>query len=181
MAQGCTLFDTAIGRCGIAWSERGIAELQLPEANDEATRARLLRRFPGLAEGAPPADVQTAIESIQSLLRGEAIDLSSIALDLEGAPEFNRQVYEIARTIPAGETATYGEIATRLGDLQLSRAVGQALGQNPIAIIVPCHRVLGADRKPGGFSAGGGVRTKLKILSIERAHIGGTRDLFDLV
>jgi len=181
MAQGCTLFDTAIGRCGIAWSERGIRALQLPEANDEATRARLLRRFPDLAEGAPPAAVQQAIESIQSLLRGETIDLSSIALDLDGAPEFNRQVYEIARTIPAGETTTYGEIATRLGDLQLSRAVGQALGQNPIAIIVPCHRVLGADRKPGGFSAGGGVRTKLKILSIERAHIGGTRDLFDLV
>ena len=181
MAQGCTLFDTAIGRGGIAWSERGIAALQLPEASDEATRARLLRRFPDLAEGAPPAEVQQVIESIQSLLRGEAIDLSSVALDLGGAPEFNRQVYEIARTIPAGETTTYGEIATKLGDLQLSRAVGQALGQNPIAIIVPCHRVLGADRKPGGFSAGGGVRTKLKILSIERAHIGGTRDLFDLV
>ena len=181
MAQGCTIFDTAIGRCGIAWSERGIRALQLPEANDEATRARLLRRFPDLAEGAPPADVQTAIDNIQSLLRGEAIDLSSVALDLDGVPAFNRQVYEIARTIPAGETTTYGEIATRLGDLQLSRVVGQALGQNPIAIIVPCHRVLGADRKPGGFSAGGGVRTKLKILSIERAHIGGTRDLFDLV
>ena len=178
---GFTLFDTAIGRCGIAWSGRGVVALQLPEAGDEATRARMLRRFADLAEAAPPANVQAAIDKIQSLLRGEAIDLSSVVLDLDGAPQFNRQVYEIARTIPAGETMTYGEIARRLGDVQLSRAVGQALGLNPVAIIVPCHRVLGADRKPGGFSGGGGVQTKLKMLSIERAHIGGTRDLFDLV
>ena len=178
---GYAIFDTAIGRCGIAWSERGIRALQLPEADDDKTRARMLRRMPELAAAAPPASVGRAIEAIQALLRGGKIDLSSVALDLGQVPEFNRQVYEIARTIPAGETMTYGEIATRLGDLQLSRAVGQALGQNPVAIIVPCHRVLGADRKPGGFSAGGGVHTKLKILSIERAHIGGTRDLFDLV
>jgi methylated-DNA-[protein]-cysteine S-methyltransferase len=181
MPPGYSIFDTAIGRCGIAWSERGVVALQLPEASDEATRARLLKRFPDMTESAPPEDVQAALGQIQSLLRGEAIDLSFVTLDLAGAPAFNRQVYEIARTIPAGETMTYGEIATRLGDLQLSRAVGQALGQNPVAIIVPCHRVLGADRRPGGFSAGGGVPTKLKILSIERAHIGGTRDLFDLV
>ena len=179
--DGYGIFDTSIGRCGIAWSERGIRALQLPEADDDKTRERLLRRFPDLVEAAPPVEVQTVIDKIQSLLRGEATDLSPVAIDLEGAPEFNRQVYAIARAIPPGETMTYGEIATRLGDLQLSRAVGQALGQNPIAIIVPCHRVLGADRQPGGFSAGGGVHTKLKILSIERAHIGGTRDLFDLV
>ena len=181
MASGFTLFDTAIGRCGLAWSERGIVALQLPEADDGKTRARLLRRRPELAEAAPPVEVERAIEAIQALLRGEPIDLSAVALDLDDLPEFNRKVYETARMIPAGETLTYGEIAKRLGDLQLSRAVGHALGQNPVAIIVPCHRVLGADRKPGGFSAGGGVRTKLKILSIERAHIGGTRDLFDLV
>jgi methylated-DNA-[protein]-cysteine S-methyltransferase len=180
-ANGYTIFDTAIGRCGIAWSERGVVELQLPEADDAKTVARMLRHRPELIEAAPPSEVQQAIEAIQALLRGEKIDLSSVPVDLDSADEFNRRVYEIARTIPAGETMTYGEIATRLGDLQLSRAVGQALGQNPVAIIVPCHRVLGADRKPGGFSAGGGVHTKLKILSIERAHIGGTRDLFDLV
>ena len=181
MAAGYALFDTEIGRCGIAWSERGIRALQLPEADDDKTRARLLRRSPELVESVPPASVQQVIESIQSLLRGQVIDLSFAVVDLDDAPAFNRHVYEVTRTIPAGETMTYGEIAKRLGDLQLSRAVGQALGQNPVAIIVPCHRVLGADRKPGGFSAGGGVQTKLKILSIERAHIGGTRDLFDLV
>ena len=180
-AIGYTIFDTDIGRCSIAWGERGVVALQLPEADDDKTRARMLRRMPGLVDAPPPASVARAIDAIQALLRGEKIDLSSVAVDLDSAEEFNRRVYEVARTIPAGETMTYGEIATRLGDLQLSRAVGQALGQNPVAIIVPCHRVLGADRKPGGFSAGGGVHTKLKILSIERAHIGGTRDLFDLV
>jgi methylated-DNA-[protein]-cysteine S-methyltransferase len=178
---GFALFDTAIGRCGIAWSERGVVALQLPEASDAGTRARMLRSRPGLAEAAPPAAERKAIEAIQSLMQGEGTDLSFIELDLEGVGDFNRQVYDIARKMPAGETLTYGELARQLGDVQLSRAVGQALGLNPVAIIVPCHRVLGADRKPGGFSGGGGVQTKLKMLSIERAHIGGTRDLFDLV
>jgi methylated-DNA-[protein]-cysteine S-methyltransferase len=180
-AAGFTLFDTPIGRCGIAWNARGIAALRLPGASDAKMRSSLLRRVPNAVESVPPAHVQQAIDAIQRLLNGDAIDLSFVAVDLDGVAEINRRVYEIARTIPAGETLTYGEIAKRLGDVQLSRAVGQALGENPVAIIVPCHRVLGADRKPGGFSAPGGVQTKLKILSIERAHIAGSRDLFDLV
>ncbi len=180
-ATGFTLFDTAVGTCGTAWSGRGIVALQLPEADREQTRARLLRRFPDCPEQAPPAPVQDAIGKVVRLLEGEPVDLSPVALDLDAAPAFHRQVYAIARTIPPGETMTYGEIARRLGDPQASRAVGQALGQNPVAIIVPCHRVLGADRKPGGFSAGGGVRTKLRMLSIEKARIGGSQDLFDLV
>lgn len=178
---GYTLFDTAIGACGIAWGEQGILCLQLPESSERATRGRLRRRFPDLAEAEPSASVCQAIEGVVALLRGEPIDLSDIALDMRGVPEFNRRVYAIAREIPAGETLTYGDVAKRLGDPAAARAVGQALGQNPFAIIVPCHRVLGADRKPGGFSAGGGVRTKLRILSIEQARIGGMRDLFDLV
>lgn len=178
---GYTLFDTAIGACGIAWGEQGILCLQLPESSERTTRARLQRRFTELAEAEPPPCVRRAIEGVVALLRGEPIDLSDIALDMRGVPEFNRRVYAIAREIPAGETLTYGEIARRLGDPAAARAIGQALGQNPFAIIVPCHRVLGADRKPGGFSAGGGVRTKLRILSIEQARIGGMRDLFDLV
>ena len=178
---GYTLFDTAIGACGTAWGEQGILCLQLPESSERATRARLQRRFPELAEAEPPPCVRRTIEGVVALLRGEPIDLSDIALDMRGVPEFNRRVYAIAREIPAGETLTYGEIARRLGDPAAARAIGQALGQNPFAIIVPCHRVLGVDRKPGGFSAGGGVRTKLRILSIEQARIGGMRDLFDLV
>jgi methylated-DNA-[protein]-cysteine S-methyltransferase len=176
---GYALFDTAVGRCGIAWSERGISALMLPEADDEATRKRLLRRVGNAPETAPPASVQQVIGAIQSLLEGGRTDLSTVAVDLEGMPDFNLQVYEIARKIPAGETLTYGDIAKRLGDMQLSRAVGQAMGQNPVPIVVPCHRVVAAGGKTGGFSAPGGSRTKLKILAIERAKVGSAPDLFD--
>jgi len=176
---GHTLFDTAVGRCAIAWSERGISAIMLPESDDEATRKRLLRRVGGAPETSPPANIQQAIAAIRSLLEGERIDLSNVAVDLEGMPDFNLQVYDIARKIPAGETLTYGDIARRLGDVQLSRAVGQAMGQNPVPIVVPCHRVVAAGGKTGGFSAPGGSRTKLKILAIERAKVGNAPDLFD--
>lgn len=172
-----TLFATALGRCGIAWSARGISAVSFPERDDSATRARLLRKCPGAAEAEPPADVQAAIERIVALLRGEKIDLTGIALDTGAISDFNRKVYTIARTIPPGEILTYGDIARQLGDVALSRDVGQALGQNPIPIIVPCHRVLAASGKSGGFSAPGGVSTKLKLLSIEGAQPGGP-DLF---
>ncbi len=178
-AIGYSLFDTAVGRCAIAWSERGISALMLPEADDEATRKRLLRRVGNAPETTPPARIQQAIAAIQSLLEGGRTDLSNVAVDLDGMPDFNLQVYEIARKIPAGETLTYGDIAKRLGDVQLSRAVGQAMGQNPVPIVVPCHRVVAAGGKTGGFSAPGGSRTKLKILAIERAKVGNAPDLFD--
>ena len=112
------------------------------------------------------------------LLKGEAADLADIPLDLEAAPEFHRKVYEVARTIPPGRTMTYGEIARRLGVPHESREVGQALGRNPVAIIVPCHRVLGADGKMGGFSATGGVSTKRRMLEIEGAPEVGAGPLF---
>jgi len=178
-ALGFTIFETPIGPCGIAWSANGIAGLQLPEATADRTRARLQRRWTTAAETAPPADVQRAIDRVLALLAGEAIDLGDIALDLDSAPDFNRKVYEVARTIPAGKTMTYGEIAKRLGAPHESREVGQALGRNPIAIIVPCHRVLGADGKMGGFSATGGVATKRRILEIEGASAVGAGPLFD--
>jgi methylated-DNA-[protein]-cysteine S-methyltransferase len=178
-ALGYTLFDTAVGRCGIAWSERGISAIMLPEADDDATRKRLLRRVENAPEALPPASVQQAIAAIQSLLEGGRTDLSNVVVDLDGMPDFNLRVYEIARKIPAGETLTYGDIAKRLGDVQLSRAVGQAMGQNPVPVVVPCHRVVAAGGKTGGFSAPGGSRTKLKILAIERAKVGNAPDLFD--
>jgi len=177
--QGYTLFDTAIGRCAIAWTAVGVAALQLPEASDGATVARLRRRHPGLAKAEPPPAVARAIAAITALLKGEKSDLSGIALDMEPVPEFNRQVYEIARRIPPGQTRSYGEIAAELGDRALARDVGQALGQNPFAIIVPCHRVLGANGKVGGFSANGGVETKIRMLTIEGAELGSRPTLFD--
>lgn len=172
MTTGFALFDTAIGRCGAAWGERGLLGVQLPEADDARTRARLVQA-PGAREMTPPAEVQRACNAMAELLDGETRDLSFIALDMDRIPAFNRSVYDIARTIAPGDTLTYGDIATRLGDKLLSRSVGQALGQNPLPIVIPCHRVLAANGKTGGFSANGGVTTKFRMLAIERARIAG--------
>lgn len=175
---GIALFDTAIGCCGLAWGGHGILGVQLPEASETATRARLRRRFPGAREAPPPPDVRQAIDGIVALLRGAAPDLSAVVLDMEGVPPFHRRVYEVARTIPPGSTLTYGEVATRLGDPGLARAVGQAMGHNPFAPVVPCHRVVAAGGKLGGFSADGGVTTKRRLLAIEGAGPPETLPLF---
>ena len=169
---GFTLFDTGIGRCGIAWSGRGVVGVQLPEAREAATRTRLLERFPEAREASPPLAVKRALDRITALLHGEKSDLSTIALDMDGVPPFHRRVYAAARKIPPGSTLSYGEIATRIGAPGAARAVGQALGRNPFAIVVPCHRVLAAGGKVGGFSADGGITTKLRLLSLEGAAKG---------
>jgi len=168
-ASGFTLFDTAVGRCGIAWGEAGIAGVQLPEAGERETRARMLHRFPVAEEGVPPPEVQRAVDSIVALLRGEASDLSGVALDMDHVPPFHRRVYEIARTIPAGMTLSYGQVAARIGASGAARAVGQALGRNPFPIVVPCHRVVGHDGSLAGYSAG--VKTKEFLLRLEGAII----------
>ena len=178
-AAGFALFETPIGTCGVAWNTRGIVGLQLPEATAEKTRARLRRRWSGATEMLPPSPVQDAIDRVLRLLKGEVIDLGDVQLDLGAMPEFHQKVYAIARTLPPGQTMTYGEIAKRLGVPHESREVGQALGRNPVAIIVPCHRVLGADGKMGGFSANGGVATKRRILEIEGAPAVGAGPLFE--
>ncbi|MCW5688635.1 MAG: methylated-DNA--[protein]-cysteine S-methyltransferase [Pseudolabrys sp.] len=180
--QAFTLFDTAIGACGVAWNARGLIGVQLPELDAAATRARMRRRFPEAIERVPDSRTQQAIQGIVALLNGEKRDLSDIAIDDSEASEFNARVYKIVRQIPPGETLTYGEVAERLGDKTLARAVGQAMGQNPCPVVMPCHRVMAAsDRngaKTGGFSAPGGVVTKLKLLTIEGAQPGGPT-LFD--
>lgn len=182
MVGSFALFITAIGWCGIAWGDRGVVGVQLPERDEHATRFRIRRRFPDARETAPPGEIpgeiQRAIDDIVALLRGEARDLSHLRLDVDGVPEFHRRVYQAARTVPPGRTVTYGEIATVLGAPGSARAVGKALGQNPFPIVVPCHRVVAADGKPGGFSARGGVATKLRMLAIEDAHPGNAPTLF---
>jgi methylated-DNA-[protein]-cysteine S-methyltransferase len=178
-AHGFSLFDTAIGRCGIAWSECGVAAVQLPEGSDREIRARVLRRFPGAREAPPPPGVQDAMEKIAALLRGEPSALQAVALDMEGVPPFHRRVYEIARTIPPGATLSYGDVAARLDAPGAARAVGQALGRNPFALVVPCHRVLAARGKAGGFSARGGVATKLRLLALEGARPADQPALFE--
>src|ERR1700737_3518359 len=178
-ASGFALFDTAIGRCGIAWGKRGVAGVQLPEAGEAETRARMLHRFPAAGETAPPTEAEKAVERIVALLRGEAGDLAEVTLDMDQVPAFHRRVYEVARTIPPGKTLSYGDIAARLAAPGAARAVGQALGRNPFPIGVPCHRVLAAGGKIGGFSAQGGVATKRRMLAIEGAQMNGERGLFD--
>jgi methylated-DNA-[protein]-cysteine S-methyltransferase len=167
------VFETAIGPCAIVWSGRGVAGVQLPEASEAGTRAGVTRRFPSAVEAPPSPDISRAIDGIVALLRGEARDLTDVTIDNADTSEFNVRVYAVARNIPPGATMTYGEIAERLGDKMLAREVGQALGQNPCPIIMPCHRVLAAGGKSGGFSASGGVVTKLRLLTIEGAQPGG--------
>ena len=177
--QHFAIFDTAIGPCGIVWGERGISGVQLPMGNADKTRKRIVQRNGEATEAAPPAEVRGAIEGMVELLAGKPNDLSGVTLDLDGVPEFKRGVYAIARKIPPGQTMTYGDIAKQLGGVELSRDVGQALGRNPCPIVVPCHRVLAAGGRPGGFSANGGVVTKLKRLAIEGAAVNHTPSLFD--
>jgi methylated-DNA-[protein]-cysteine S-methyltransferase len=177
-ALNFTLFQTAIGRCGVVWSGRGIAGVQIAGKSEQSARAHIMRRYPGAQEAPAPPNVEGVIADIVALLNGEPKELSNVRLDLDGVPDFNRRVYDVARTIRPGETLSYGEIAARLGDRNLARDVAQALSQNPFPIIVPCHRVLAAGGKMGGFSAPGGVRTKLRMLSIEGAQHGAPM-LFD--
>jgi methylated-DNA-[protein]-cysteine S-methyltransferase len=163
------IFETAIGWAGLAWADNGLTGAHLPERNPAIVRKSFARRVPEATEAQPTPEISELIESVRALMRGEKPDLSSARIDLTRVPEFDAKVYEITRRIPAGETLTYGAIATRLGDRQLARDVGAALGKNPWPIIVPCHRVTAAGGKLGGFSARGGVETKLKLLEIEGA------------
>ena len=177
-AIGFSVFPTAIGECAIVWSGRGVCGFHLPHVGPARLRTRIGQRFAGAREGVPPPAVQAAIDAVVALLDGRPVDLSAVPLDLERVPAFHRRVYEVARTIPPGRTLTYGEVAERLGDPHLARSVGQALGSNPIAVIVPCHRVLAAGGRSGGFSAPGGVDTKRRLLEIEQARIGNEPTLF---
>jgi methylated-DNA-[protein]-cysteine S-methyltransferase len=179
--SGFALFDTAIGRCGIAWGPRGIVGACLPEASDDAARARFRRRLPDGVETAPPAEIARIRDAVIALTRGEPIDFTDVTLDLDGVPEFNRQVYDIALRIPAGATLTYGEVAARIGQPDAAQAVGKALGQNPFPHIVPCHRILMAGGKIGGFSAPGGIATKRKLLAIESVLAAPSGDQLSLI
>jgi methylated-DNA-[protein]-cysteine S-methyltransferase len=171
-------FDTAMGRCAIAWGPGGILAVQLPEGREADTRARVVRLHPGAVEASPPAAIGRAAQAISAVLGGAHEDLSALPLDMAAVPDFHRRVYEVARTIRPGETASYGDIAHRLGSRGLARAVGQALGRNPFLIVVPCHRVLAAGGRVGGFSASGGITTKLRLLAIEGRAVAAP-SLFD--
>ena len=169
MTSGVTTFPTAIGTCAIAWSMDRVCGVALPESGEVATRDSLQRRHPEANDHTPGAAVRDAIERITALLEGAADDLRDIEVDYADTSGFARSVYEVARGVGPGETTTYGEIAKQLGTPHAAREVGQALGRNPVPIVVPCHRVLGAGGRLVGFSAPGGVATKLRMLAIEQA------------
>ena len=179
--RGYTVFDTGIGRCGIAWSDLGVIGVQLPEAREIETRGRLLRQYPDARELRPPLNIEMAIEGIATSLRGQASDLSDVALDTGGIPAFNIRVYQFARAIPRGETRTYGEVAARLGASGAARSVAQAISRNPFVIIVPCHRVLEAGSYADKISPNGGAISKRRLLSIEGAVGMSSKTLFDVL
>jgi methylated-DNA-[protein]-cysteine S-methyltransferase len=173
-AMGRVLFDTPLGRCRIAWSARGITRFELPghEASGGSGDARALSPLEALGQDVPPSDapdwVREAMAMVALHLGGNPQDLGGVPIDMEGVSPFFQRVYAIARTIPAGETLSYAELADRAGSPKAFRAVGQAMAKNPFPVLVPCHRVLAAGGKLGGFSAPGGTATKVRLLDLER-------------
>jgi methylated-DNA-[protein]-cysteine S-methyltransferase len=176
---GIAIFDTGVGPCGIAWRGDAVVGTALPGPGGGTPRLHLERRFPGAEERETPEFVRQAIRRVVRLLEGEPVDFADVRLSLDGAAPFERKVYTEALAIPQGETRTYGELARAIGEAGAVRAVGRALGRNPIPIIIPCHRILAADGRSGGFSAPGGVSTKMRLLQIERARRGTEPTLFD--
>ncbi|THD67024.1 MAG: methylated-DNA--[protein]-cysteine S-methyltransferase [Bradyrhizobium sp.] len=175
-----TIFDTMIGRCGIAWGDNGVVGVQLPEAREIETRGRMLRQHPDARELRPPLNVEIAIDGITALLRGQPCDLSDVAIDMDGVLPFNRRVYEFTRTIPRGETRTYGEVAASLRASGAAHSVAQAISHNPFMIIVPCHRVLEAGNYADKISPNGGSISKRRLLSIEGRNTV-SKTLFDVL
>jgi methylated-DNA-[protein]-cysteine S-methyltransferase len=171
MTAGIAAFDTALGTCAVRWTEQGIASVRLP-----SPRTSALPRVEGVA--AVPAPVREAIDGIRRLLAGESVDLGFVVLDDRDVDPFRREVYAATRAVSPGSTATYGEIARAIGRPDGARDVGAALARNPTPIIVPCHRVLGANGKLTGFSAPGGLETKRRILALEGAPGFGQQVLF---
>jgi methylated-DNA-[protein]-cysteine S-methyltransferase len=170
------VFESTIGACGVAWSDAGVTRFQLPEASRDATDGRLRGGAEGPSLQAPPQAIARAIADLQRYFAGERIDFSGMAVDLTGVSPFYVRVYEIARQIGWGETATYGELAARAGSPGAARGVGQALSRNPVAVIIPCHRILASGNKVGGFSAYGGTVSKERLLALEGVRLGAPRD-----
>ena len=170
------LITTAIGRIGIAWSDRGVVRLQLPESDDATTVASLIRGGEMVASPLSARMVLLA-DALECYGRGERRDFSATPLDLSGLPDFHRTIYAATLRLSWGETATYGQLADRVGAAGAARAVGQAMARNPIPVIIPCHRVLASGQRMGGFSAPGGGITKARLLALEGVHLGGTPSL----
>jgi methylated-DNA-[protein]-cysteine S-methyltransferase len=167
-ADGYRTFETAMGFCGIAWNGAGIAGFRLPTGSAAAAERLMLLRRPGARPGTPPSEIAEAIDLAQRYFAGEEADFSRYALDLGVQEPFFARVYDVVRHLKWGETTTYGAVAKELGaGREAARDVGQAMAQNPVPLIIPCHRVLAAGGKVGGFSAPGGSTTKARMLALE--------------
>ena len=178
---GFTIFDTAVGRCGIAWGDLGVAGVQLPEARELETRRRMYRVYPEAREQRPPHNTEIAIEGIVTLLRGGNAHMTDVALDFSGMPHFNQRVYQYVRGIPRGETRTYSELASQMRRAGAEFSVAQAIGKNPFMIIVPCHRVLEAGNYADKMAPNAGVISKRRLLTIEGAHPTVSKTLFEVL
>ncbi len=179
--RGYCIFDTGIGRCGIAWGDLGIMGVQLPEAREIDTRRRLFQLYPDAREQRPPENVELAIEGIVALLRGGDSDLSEIVLDMTGIAAFNQRVYAFARSIPRGETRLYAEVASALRASGAVYSVAQAIARNPFMVIVPCHRVLETGHYADKISPNGGAISKRRLLSVEGTRTITSKTLFDVL
>ena len=172
-AQHYHVFDTAAGFCAIAWSENGVTRFLLPVTSAEAADRLARRRAKGAEPGEPPADIATVVAAAKRYFLGEKTDFGDVRLDLEGEDPFFRQIYEAARRVGWGQSTTYGALAKEIGaGREAARDVGQAMAKNPAPLIIPCHRVLAAGGKVGGFSAPGGSKTKLRMLEMEGVRVG---------
>jgi methylated-DNA-[protein]-cysteine S-methyltransferase len=176
---GHAVFETALGFMGIAWSEAGLTRLCLPQRNRDAVERRLLRHAGIAGQAAKPEPrwpepqwIVELIASIKAYAAGEDVDFSGVPVDLAGVDDFRLAIYDAARKLAFGETTTYGELAKRAGHAGLARETGAALGDNPVPLVIPCHRILAAGGKIGGFSAPGGSATKEKMLAMEGVRVG---------
>jgi methylated-DNA-[protein]-cysteine S-methyltransferase len=173
MAHRYLVFETAGGFCGIGWSELGVARFQLPTKSADATKRILLRRLPRAETGPTTPEVAEVVAAFQDYFRGEERDFSSVALDLDDQNTFFKEIYAAARRVRWGQTTTYGALARELGaPPEAARDVGQAMAKNPVPLIIPCHRVLAAGGKLGGFSAPGGSGAKIRMLELEGVRVG---------
>jgi methylated-DNA-[protein]-cysteine S-methyltransferase len=172
ITAGHAVLETVIGFMAIAWSEKGLIRLCLPERSREAVERRLFRHGGVSASTGQPGWVVELIASIEAYAAGDDVDFSGVPVDLGGVDDFRLAIYDAARKLGFGETTTYGELAKRAGHSGLARETGAALGANPVPLVIPCHRILAAGGKIGGFSAPGGSATKEKMLAMEGVRIG---------
>lgn len=169
------VFETALGFFALSFSESGLARVVLPEPDAAAARRRLVGR--GVDPTAIVGDntrlpdaMEALVGAVRRYARGDKVDFRFATIDYGAASRFSRDIWEAARDLAQGEIVTYGELAARAGHAGLARETGQALGRNPVPLIVPCHRIAAANGKTGGFSAPGGVSTKLRLLDHEHAR-----------